>query len=383
MLPPRVAMMHRTTLLLILLTLLGACREQATDVPSRPVQEFELATTTIEVRDLQEVYPVPGAVVSAHEARIASRSTGFIEQITVNEGERVRAGQLLAVIDSSQVEAAVISAEATLTAANADLKDAKGDVRRFRKLAKTQALARDQLLDAEVRRAQAQAALTRAKAELQASTEERRYTRLTSPADALVRERLLDPGDLATPGTALLHLDILGALEFELFLPSHRVGLLKAGDPVELSIEGLSIEGLAIEGVAPTITGQVEQVIPIADPVTRQCKVRIALPSTVTSGSDSGSAAMPGQFGHARLLLPRQPLRFVPMAALTQRAGIDGVFVMAEDGGVRFRSVRLGRRWPDGRELLAGPPTGSRVVLNPPSQLHEGDRLRSNAANEH
>ena len=367
-------MIYRTTFLLLSLTLLGACREESTDLPTRPVQDFELATATIEVRNLAEVYPVPGAVVSAREARIASRSTGFIEEITVDEGDRVRAGQLLAVIDSSQVEAAVTSAEATLTAANADLNDAKGDVRRFRKLAKTQALAQDQLLDAEVRLAQAQAALIRAEADLQARTEERRYTRLISPADALVRERLLDPGDLATPGAALLHPDILGALEFELFLPSHRVNLLKAGDPVELSIEGLAIEGLA-----PNLSGRVEQVIPIADPVTRQCKVRIALPPTVASGS----GVMPGQFGHARLILPRQPRRFVPMAALTQRAGIDGVFVIGEAGGVRFRSVRLGRRWPDGRELLAGPPTGSRVVLNPPSHIHEGDRLRSNAANEH
>ena len=358
-------MIYRTTFLLLSLTLLGACREESTDLPTRPVQDFELATATIEVRNLAEVYPVPGAVVSAREARIASRSTGFIEEITVDEGDRVRAGQLLAVIDSSQVEAAVTSAEATLTAANADLNDAKGDVRRFRKLAKTQALAQDQLLDAEVRLAQAQAALIRAEADLQARTEERRYTRLISPADALVRERLLDPGDLATPGAALLHPDILGALEFELFLPSHRVNLLKAGDPVELSIEGL----------ARDVSGQVEQVIPIAAPVTRQCKVRISL------APESG--AMPGQFGHARLALPRQALRFVPMAALTQRAGIDGVFVIGEDGGVRFRSVRLGRRWPDGRELLAGPPTGSRVVLNPPSHIHEGDRLRSNAANEH
>ena len=123
------------------------------------------------------------------------------------------------------------------------------------------------------------------------------------------------------------------------------------------------------------MTGQVIQVVPIADPVTRQCKVRIALPAN--------SQAMPGQFGHARLLLHRRPVRFVPMAALTQRAGIDGVFVVGEDSGVRFHSVRIGRRWPDRRELLAGPQTGNRVVLNPPPQLHEGDRLSSSPADEH
>jgi RND family efflux transporter MFP subunit len=359
----------RTAFVLLIATLLGACREDVTDLPARPTRVFDLVTATIKVRDLPEYYPVPGSVVSAREARIASRSTGFIERITVSEGDRVSAGQLLAVIDSSQVEAAITSAEATLTAARVTLKDAEGDVRRFRKLAKTRALARDQLLDAQVRQAEAQATLSKAEAALQAHIEERRYTRLTSPADALVRERLVDPGDLATPGKPLLHLDILGALEFELFLPSHRVDLLQAGDPVELFIEGL----------AGVVTGRVIQVVPIADPVTRQCKVRIALPPTVAPRS----VAMPGQFGHARLLLPGRPIRFVPMAALTQRAGIDGVFVVGEDGGVRFHSVRVGRSWPDGRELLAGPRTGSRVVLNPPPHIHEGDRLRSAPAHEH
>ena len=358
-------MILRTTILLLTLVVLAACREPASDVPARPVREFALATAIIQVHELRQVYAVPGSVVSSRQAGIASRGTGFIEQISVNEGDRVAAGQLLAVIDGSQVEAAITSAAASLRAAGAELEDANEDVRRFRKLADTQAMARDQLLDAELRRTQAQAALTKAEAELLLRSGERRYTHLTSPADALVTERLLDPGELATPGAVLLRLDILGALEFELFLPARRLDLLQSGDRVELVIEGLG----------QPVTGRVEQVIRIADPVTRQCKVRISLPL--------GSAAMPGQFGHARLLLPEEPLRLLPPAALTQRAGIDGVFVPAAQGTVHFRSVRLGRGWPQGRELLAGPPTGSRVVLNPPSHTHEGDRLRPASTHAH
>ncbi|MCK5359056.1 MAG: efflux RND transporter periplasmic adaptor subunit, partial [Gammaproteobacteria bacterium] len=59
----------------------------------------------------------------------------------------------------------------------------------------------------------------------------------------------------------------------------------------------------------------------------------------------------------------------------TERAGIEGAFIVDENGTVRFRSVRLGIGYKNYQEVLAGPEAGASIVLNPPALLREGDHV--------
>jgi hypothetical protein len=108
-------------------------------------------------------------------------------------------------------------------------------------------------------------------------------------------------------------------------------------------------------------------VVRSADPVTRRCKVRVALPHE--------AGLMPGQFGHAIFLLDAPPAPAVPSRAVTERAGIPGVFVVDAAGVARFRSVQLGRDVAGYHEVLAGLMPGTTIVAEPPATLHEGQRV--------
>ena len=346
--------------MLALVLVIGGCQNDPSNqiIPSRVPITHSVSMAKVERQTLPIVYPVPGTVVPKERLQVASRVTGIIDRIYVDEGDVVDVGDVLVEIDDAQVTAAIKSAEAGLLAANADLKDARDDVKRFRGLAKTQALAEDQLRDALVRVTQTEAAVAQAQAELVAARQERRYTRITSPVRAQVRERLQDAGDLASAGSPILHLDVLGAMDLEIFIPSSRVNGISVGQDVEVTLQSNDIP----------LQGQVGSVVHSADRITRNCKIKITLPNH--------SRLTPGQFGRAHLILGQSSEILVPAVSVTERAGIEGVFVSDEMGHVRFRSLHLGKAWQDKHEVLAGIEAGAWVVLDPPVRLREGDLVR-------
>jgi len=329
--------MPHPILILMLALLITACQDDVANLypSSHDSPTYNLTTATIEKQELPLIYPVPGTIVAKTHLQVASRITGYIDHIAVDEGDQVGPGAVLVRIDGTQVEAAIRGVEAAITSAQAELKDAKDDLKRYRALSKTRAVAEDQFRDAVVRQTKAEAALAQVQAELESKRQDRKHIQLTSPVRAQVRERLRDQGDLASAGQAILRLDVLSPLELEVYLPSSQIGSVTEGQRVDVFIQS---------DPRPVI-GEVVRIVRSADSVTRRCKVRIALPDNTD--------LTPGQFARAHILLGREAVTAVPVSAIVERAGIEGVFVVKEDGAVRFRSIRTGKQWQDYREVLA------------------------------
>lgn len=340
--------------------LLSACQDGQPNHPltDQTVKTYSVSTETVEKRALPVIYSVPGTIVAKKHLQVASRLTDYIDRISVDEGDLVEPGVVLVEIDGTQTEAAIRALEAAIVAAEAELQDARDDLRRYRTLLKTQALAEDQIRDARVRRTKAEAALTQAQAELEGKQQDLRHIHLTSPVRALVRERLLDRGDLVKAGQPILQLDVLDAMELEVYLSSSQIGSIAKGQNVDVFVQR---DGQAI-------TGKVTRIVRSADSATRRSKVRIALPDS--------NRLSPGLFARARVRLGHQAALTVPDSAIVVRAGIEGVFVVSEDGIARFRSIRTGKHWQEHREVLAGVDAGLSVILNPPRRLKDGDRIK-------
>ena len=164
--------------------------------------------------------------------------------------------------------------------------------------------------------------------------------------------------DLASAGEPILRLDVLSPLELEIYLPSSQIGSVTQGQKVNVFVHSDS----------RPLVGEVVRIVRSADSVTRSCKVRIALPDNIELS--------PGQFARAHILLGHEAVITVPVSAIVERAGIEGVFVVKEDATVRFRSIRTGKHWQDYREVLAGVEAGLPVVLDPPPRLRDGERIK-------
>lgn len=327
-------------------------RESAKTAPTT----YQLEVGQVVQQSLPLIYSAPGTITTKDQLQISSRITGYIDQVNVSEGDQIEPGDLLVKIDGTQVEAAIKGAKASTRAARAELQGATEDIKRYQTLSKTQAISPEQLQNAGVRQRKAEAALAQALAALEAREQDRRSIHLTSPVQAQVRERLRDQGDLALAGEPILRLDILSTMELEIYLSSTQIDSINVGQKVAVSVPAKPVP----------VVGEIKRVVRFADPVTRRSKVLIGLPNDI--------GLSPGQFARADIPLKVQSTLVVPSSAITNRAGISGVFIVDEAKVLRFRSIRVGRKWQQQQEILSGLEPGSQLILNPPPQLRDGDR---------
>jgi HlyD family secretion protein len=325
----------------------------------------------------------PGTVQSRFSVSIASRLTGTVERVLVDVGDQVSQGQILAVLDPTELQARLRAAEASvgsarqdvalaqagLGKANADLGLARIVFERARSLVAAGALPVEDFDKAEgaftasaASQRAARVGVAVRRAELDRLTQERQvadtvvsYTTLRSPMAAVVIRRALEPGSAVAPGTVLLQLVDPNALWVATLLDQSLSGIVKVGQTAVIHLRS-----------GPQLAGHVARISFEADPVTRELEVDVALdvrPSRFAIHEEADVTI----FGDAvRGLL-------VPLDALSRRP--DGSFVfVVEQGRARRRFVRLGVLGASRAQVIDGLRAGESVVLNP-GAIRDGDTV--------
>lgn len=341
--------------LLLAVTLTG-CDRDALPTPAPAAATRTLPVVTVAAAAPRE-YVAVGAVVSDHRVEVASRLSGYLRELRVREGDAVRRGELLARLDAPDVDGAIGQAKAALASADAAQRDAEADVSRVEQLFARGVVSDNELRKLRLQRDAARETRNQAQVALASATAQRDYAEIRSPVDGTVVAALRRGGDLVVPGAAVLAIESTGNRVFETTVTDAELAAVRPGVPVQVRIDGL---------LAP-LAGRVARVVPSADPVTRSYPVKIALPAT--------RGLLPGMFGRASFALGDSGNLLLPRAALIERGGLRGVFVLDDAGTVRFRWLRLGREWPDRLEVLAGLDAGERVVAHADAALREGDRV--------
>ncbi|MEJ5357311.1 MAG: efflux RND transporter periplasmic adaptor subunit [Desulfobacterales bacterium] len=326
---------------------------------------------------------VAGTVQSEVSGLIAAKTLGAVIEVRVREGDRVRGGDLLVVVDPRQADARLREAEAALAAARraADAARAGRDAaasaaalaaateKRYRELFAREATSRQEYDEVEARWQQAEAERRRAEeaASAAAAGVERAVAalaqaraaaddaRLTAPYDARVAARLVEPGELAAPGRPLLRLEKEGGLLVEVHAPESAAAAVAPGTAVRVEAGGRSRRGV------------IERIAPAADPASRTVLLKIRLPGE--------AALLPGSAVLVALPVGEAPRIAVPESALLRQGQLTGLFVIDDAGIARFRLVRTGPRREDRAVVLSGLPEGARYVAAPPEGLADGMRV--------
>jgi RND family efflux transporter MFP subunit len=286
---------------------------------------------------------VPGSVEAARTAGLASRFSAVVESVAAEEGDAVRAGQVLLRLDGRDLRARLEGAESALKAARAQ-RD------RVRALFERDAATRQELDAAEAADSAALAERDAAKAQLD-------DIEIRAPFAGRVSDKRIGAGDLAVPGQPLLVVQGGDALRVAASVSREQADRLKFGDLVQAVLEdgGVAEARVSVLNVA-------------GDPTSRRFLVKADLPP--------GTGARAGSF--ARLRLPRgkeEPLPMVPSSALVERGALTGVFVI-EEGRARLRWIDTGEQAGDARVVRAGLRAGEEVVLEP-GDLRDGDPVQA------
>ena len=333
----------------------------------------------VAMNDVASAIDSGGVVQARTTATITARIVATVREVRVSPGDRVRAGQTVAVLDGDDLAAGARSARAAALAADQGAKAAAAELRAAEAALALARASHDRIAELEVKRSataqeldEATAALRSAEARAagasaralqaasavdsaraageQASTTES-FTTIRAPFDGLVSEKMVEPGNMASPGVPLLRLEDTREYRLEVRVDESRVGRIRNGDlvPVVLGIGNLSVDGRVVE------------VSRAVDADARAFLVKIALPDT--------PGIRTGEFGKARFGgTPRRALT-IPSSAIVRRGQITSVFVV--DGGVaRVRLVNLSES-----EVLSGLTESEMVIVSPPSGVSDGSRV--------
>ncbi|MSU58071.1 MAG: efflux RND transporter periplasmic adaptor subunit [Pedosphaera sp.] len=355
---------NHLTLLAALPLALASCGKSDTGKPARPeAAPRAVRVTRAELRPMERALRVVGTLLAHEEATIAAQVAGQIETNHVDLGDRVTAGQELALIDTTSYEALVRQSAAMLTKATAAAASAARTLKRIQDLQKDQIASTSELdqavaeagkTAADVKAAEATAAIARLNLE---------RSRVRAPFAGAVAQRLVNAGDYVAIGTPIARLVQTDPLRLRLEVPERESVAVRAGQSVRVTVEGDT----------NVYRGQLARVAPAIRAADRMLQVEADVPNP--------GALRAGLFAHAQIVVnENEPAVSVPANALLVFAGIEKV-VTIKDGKALEKTVATGRRGTDWVEILSGLSAGEAVVLEP-AGIRTGQPLTIKSAAE-
>ena len=339
-----------------LLALLAGCGDDAADqAPARPAWVVQASA--------QGAAPTAyaGEVRARFEPALAFRIGGKIARRQVDVGARVKAGQVLAELDASDVALQREAAQAQLASAEADLALAKSELDRYEQLLGQQ-LVSQSLYDA--RKSQYEAAEARvrqARAQARVSVNQADYAALRAPADGVIAQRLAEAGQVVSPGQTVFVLAEDGEREVAISIPEREASLFPVGRP--LLVELWSLPG-------QRFPGQLREIAPAADPQARTFAARVSF--------NPGEAAVDlGQSARVYANGGDEAVVTVPLSALYEKDGQAALWVVdPADNTVSLRPVQAGAYGENTVPVTAGLQAGEWVVAAGVHLLLEGQKVR-------
>jgi len=319
-----------------------------------PVLTVAVAPAT--VRPLSRTVTGDGSVVPWQELVIGAEAGALrVVEVAVEEGDAVRAGQPLVLMDETLLRAVLGQAEAAVAEAGAALRNARQDLARATDLSRSGNAPRQTLELRDAAAQQAGARLASASARREEVAARLAQARVLAPADGIVSRRSVLPGTVTAAGQEMVRLIRDGRLELDARVPELEMALLRPGQPVRV-LHGDRVVAGTVRALAPTVAAD-----------TRLGLVHVALPAE--------SGLRPGMFARAEIRPGDVPGLTVPPSALLFRDGRPAVLVLEGDR-VALRPVATGRRGGDAVEVTAGLAEGERVVVSGAGFLGDGDRVR-------
>lgn len=319
-----------------------------------------------DVRTVDPLLRATGPVISGslqpeRRADLRAEVAATVQQVLKDNGELVRAGDLLVRLDDTAIRESLLSAEEAVRAATQALEQTERQVTRLRTLQGQGMTSMQALEDAEVRRNNANSELVAARARVATARQQLRRTEVRAPFAGVVSARQVSAGDTTQVGRELVKVIDPGSLRFEGLVSADRLQELKVGQPVSFRVNGFGDQ---------LFTGKVRRIDSAANATTRQVAVQVSF--------DEAAAAprVAGLFAEGRIETGGVRQLMLPEGTVV-RSGDNAHVWKVGDGQVKKVAVKLGERDPRSGEfpVLSGLAAGERVLRSPAGSLTDGQKF--------
>ncbi|MEZ0323853.1 MAG: efflux RND transporter periplasmic adaptor subunit [Hydrogenothermaceae bacterium] len=341
-----------------------------------------LETVTVQMEEVPQYYKADGNVSGENNAKVSTKWMGRILKIYVQEGDYVKAGQLLAKIDNSEVvqqrneaiagldelSKAREEALAAKKAAVENYEFAKRTYERFKNLYQENAVSKQQLEEIETKMVAAKSMVDQVNAKLaQIDAKEKQvkakiaqvdivvgYGEVRAPFDGYVVKKMMDEGDMAAPGMPIL---IVGdkKLQFIAYLDESLLDKVKVGDEYEIEVGNKRFKAKVVEKNSNI------------NPMNRTFTVKFDIPydESLTSG----------MYGKLYIPISKTQKILVPKTAVFKWGQLTAVYTVSKDGTIKLTYVKTGEDYGDKVEIVAGLEPGTKIIVKDVERACDGCKL--------
>ncbi|HWA23079.1 MAG TPA: efflux RND transporter periplasmic adaptor subunit [Caulobacterales bacterium] len=263
----------------------------------KPEKPAEYKTEAVRHMDITKSISASGTLQAVESVQIGSQVSGQVKDVFVDFNSQVKKGQLLAVIDTAQLQSRVRQSEAGLASAEATLKQAEADFQRQKRLAAADLVADKDAQDADAARAKAIAAVQQARAALQSDRSNLGYAEIRSPIDGIVINRTVDPGNTVAASFSAPNLFIvandLSRLEIKIMVDEADIGAVREGQAATFTVDAYPDE---------TFEGRISQVR--KQPVT---SANVVTYEVIALANNPGNRLLPGMTANVDVITEQHP----------------------------------------------------------------------------
>ena len=312
----------------------------------------ELETAEVSKQLLSREFRLDGTVEAIHKATISAQTAGSVQQILFDVDDYVEKGAVIVQLKDVSQQAQLKKAQAGEKEAVSHLAKAQDEYNRIKNIYAKKVVSKSKMDEATHTLSAAKARLESARANLEEAREQLSYTRVTAPYSGIVTERHIEVGENVQPGSKLMTGVSLNKLRVNVDVPQSLINKIRQYNKAYVYVESLITQDLnqvAVDNIT---------VYPVADSASNTFKVRLDLPEGI-------EGLFPGMFVKASLVTGEKQVLIVPKQSIVYRSEVTAVYVVADDGTINLRHIRIGGISNNSQIVLSGLEEGEKVALQP------------------
>ncbi|WP_223033370.1 efflux RND transporter periplasmic adaptor subunit [Hanstruepera marina] len=350
-----------TSIFLTATVLFASCgndKEESISSSNAPIQ---VAVSSISDNSNSPFLSVSGKIQAVNSADLSTRHMGYIERVKVKVGDAVKKGELLLMVNNTDLEAKRAQVNAVIAQANVAYKNAEKDYNRFKSLFAKNSATQKEFDDVTTQYNMAAAQLEAAKQQQNEINAQFAYVNIAAPFNGVVTQVNVKSGDMANPGMPLVSVEGPNDFEVIAMVPESNITQVQQGTEVQVLVKSLN----------KTLQGKVSEVSTSAKHSGGQYLVKIALQEPVMD-------VRSGMFATVQFPIDRKStteLVLIPKSALVTNGQLSGVYTVSQTNTALLRWLRLGRDYGELIEVLSGLNASEQYIISAEGKLYNGVKV--------
>lgn len=308
-----------------------------------------LSSATAKLESSAKEHVLDGIVEAVHKSTMSAEVSGRVTEVLFDVDDVVNKGEVILRIKNTEYKARLKNAQAALKEAQANLKDAQLELNRVSGLYKDKMVSESVFDKAKVQLKSSEARVIASEAKITEANEQLKNTEIRAPYSGIVVERHIELGETIQPGKPVMTGFSLEQLRVAVDVPQSYINAVRQYKSARLIPSHELKNAMAIKDMT---------IFPFANPQSHTFHVRVNLDKGVKS-------LFPGMLVKIAFKVDETKRLLIPESAVVHRSEVIAIYIVDENNKIKLRQIRLGHKFDDKVEVLAGLSAGEKVAIDP------------------